>query len=470
MAKKGLLVVAVVVAALLVAPKIIGTQTESTIKKQVENLNATPGYVVTITEYHNGWFTSNLMVDFAVDFSEMEQSGAPEFNLPTLTFAVDVAHGPILLGKHAGIGSVAWNAELVSDDLNDAIEWEGDESLYTSQGKLGLFGGGDFSDRVAAFTFTEEAGQEVIVSEYTGTGEVNSGMGADELVYGGALESIQIINDGVNIQFSELAFDAQAELEFDDMFAGKVYPAKASFELDDFTMELAELEHTINLKKVVMSSDVTVDDDRTVADMSLNYAAELIQMQETVINNFVIETEFNDLDVAFLEAYQELSQEMATMSEDEMAVELEAFAEENLLDFTRHSPEAKLTKFEGSTNKGDFSLEMKAQVVDVTELPEPVEDPQFWMNHFEASGSTEVGKELAQMLYNWQMRPQMIMYGVPEDDIDQMLEMEFVNTLQSLIAQGLLVEEDEELQSSFEFKDAALSVNDTVIPLPGAAQ
>lgn len=91
----------------------MGFVTERTLKKNINVMNQSNGFLVEVVEYHRGWFTSNALLHWRLQVPErvVKNTDGTSTTVPAQEYIVDmplvIYHGPIIVantGVHFGLG------------------------------------------------------------------------------------------------------------------------------------------------------------------------------------------------------------------------------------------------------------------------------------------------------------------------------------------------------------------------------
>ena len=85
---------AVISAAVLITPKLVGSSVDDGLKSLVENINAQPGYTVSVKDFEQTWFDSTATI--SIQFDDPQIAGASDDDPISFNFDIDVNvdHGP----------------------------------------------------------------------------------------------------------------------------------------------------------------------------------------------------------------------------------------------------------------------------------------------------------------------------------------------------------------------------------------
>jgi uncharacterized protein YdgA (DUF945 family) len=113
---------------------------------------------------------------------------------------------------------------------------------------------------------------------------------------------------------------------------------------------------------------------------------------------------------------------------------------------------------------------MHSSLVNVSALPTPIEDQQFWFSHALINGKITGDKAVIELFAKQFMKKQLQTNPQTQDmtteEIDKMAAQQVPQMLNMLVEQGLLVVTDTHYTTDYILKDSQFKVNEKLIPLP----
>ncbi len=215
---KKLIIPIVVIAALIIAPWVVGKksheQIEATLEKITQN---SPGASYEITEFNQSVFNSTgkirLKYDESMFANASEETPEELIQLFTqgLVFNVDITHGPVLTKPNLGLGlsHTRFSLDTSEEPLKSFIETAGITELLHGDIFFDLSGNGDARSYISEFNFTEEE-----LSVDFGGAEVNQAFDK-KLNYSGdaIVKSLVIVGEDINLSTTPINMEFQGQLE-----------------------------------------------------------------------------------------------------------------------------------------------------------------------------------------------------------------------------------------------------------------
>ena len=469
--KKRYLVAAVVLAAILIVPKVISTQVTSTFNEFVKNINDASGYSVEVLEYNEGWFGSDGIVRFSLDLADIAPDNG--FADEQQNLQVDVAftsgHGPVFLTSGFGLGLAKWDIVYDGEQLREVLDWDADTNFYQLSATQSLFGGGSYNDSITAFTASvEESGGQVTFSGYAGQGEESGG----KLFYYGGSEKFDVVEE--QGKFSLNGLDVQLEVDGGLMQAmrSELVDSSIAFTITSMDYLASDAnEPEFDLQTLTWEIESNINDDETLANMNQNIAVATINAMDYTISDLTFNMEFNQISADFLRAYQEFATQLQSMNEQEMQTQSLLFFQENALSLLQAEPQIKISDLSAKLPEGSFKATNDTQLVGINALPAQIEDPQFWLAHIVSSTSMVADKAVVNLIASQYMINQLASNpqtaGMTEEELEQIAAQQSPMMIETLMQQGLLVESTPgQLSVNFELRDSQAMLNGNPMPLP----
>lgn len=465
MNKKGLLagVGIVVVAAALIGPRFAGSQVEDTLKLHVEALNDLPAYKASVVSFDRGWFGSTAIVELGVDFSgafpKAEQSDELSFEV-----VVDVQHGPVLTQFSTGLGLAAWEAYTKDDSLREFIEWEDEKAFYNVVGSVGLFGHLSYSDSISSFS-TNVDGQQLAVSfsGYEGSGEASS----DAFSYQGQLDTVEIFMENHAISFSEMKLSTEAQSDMLSVMRGELYEGNMSIGVGEVIVRQPDDVDLVNLQDLGVEFISTFSENNESMDIDMNYSVKALKGDDIALDKLTLNTAFNNIDTEFLYAYNQTMREVYGKEPEAIEEATKKLVKKSLPQLLQAEPEFVMSQFSGVMEQGDFNGNMSAKLVGVSQVPQSIDNTEFWLSNLIVDASIAIDKPLLRWLAEQQLLSTMRMQypGANDAEIVQMAEQQVPMMINMYVQQGLLKETEDEYRSEFQMEDGEALLNGQKIPL-----
>lgn len=467
MLKKGIIGgAALVVATVLLAPKFIGSYAESLVDAQITALNQQPAYTASITSYEAGWFHSQAQLEIKVDLSEIDPEAPAQPIITQLNLSLQ--HGPILTQHAPGVGLVGFQIDAGGDSLRESITWSDDRDLYVNNGVLGLLGGVSYVDEVSPFSYNS-TDISYDFSGYRGAGSSAGGI----FTYVGGTESFTGKVGAIDIQAADLKLKFEAQANLATMFSGNMYPSETVLTLAKVSVTSNEMptepQSVFGLEQLEMVAVGSLNERKDLAAISARYGVAKLNVNDFAVSDVRFDMALANLDVAFLNNLTHMLQSQNAPTQAAQAELMQTYMKDNLLALVAAEPTFAITELSAVLPDGAFSIAARAQAVGVDALPEPLENPEFWLQHTAAAAEASIDKPLLL----WVLKQQMLSAlreQVPADQWDdtqmnQMAEQQAPMMVEMYQQQGLLVETDERYVLDFSLADGKAMLNGTEIPL-----
>ena len=474
MAKPLIIIGGLTVATLGVAPYFIGTNVESNINDQLAQLNEHPMYTAQVVTYNKGWFSSDAEIEVGIDFSKLAEAQdipteeADFLQNATIKAQMDLFHGPLYFGEGVGFGLAKFNVKVLAEEAREFIDWEKDAPLYTNTGVIGLFGGVSYADEIVSFSGVDDEGNgELTFSGYKGAGKTQG----ETLHYEGLAKSFVIKSDEFNFDLADLAVSADGASDLTAALAGELFDSSAVMSIDKMTITSPELgDEAVEIDVLKLDTSTDIDEDADNANITFAYSAKSIKAPDFEASDLVLALAGNNLDLDFIRAYQEFSNNSLTMTPDQVEPMLKEMIDTHLLPFLQAAPELNITKLAGTLPEGSFDGFMNTKLVDITELPVVMEDPAFWLTHILADAKMTADEGVIQMAatnyMTSQLRANPQTAEMSEDEIAQLAAQQVPMVLSMFTQQGFLTQEGDKYVTQMELKEGKAQVNGNEIPLP----
>ncbi|PWW33573.1 uncharacterized protein YdgA (DUF945 family) [Idiomarina loihiensis] len=465
MNKKGLLggVGIVIVAGALIGPKFVGPQVEGALKQHVEVINQLPAYNARMVSFDSGWFGSTATISLGVDFGSIYPEGSAPDDL-SFEVVIDVQHGPVLTQFSPGLGMASFEAHAKDDGLREYIEWEENTPFYHLTGSAGFFGGVSYDDEIVAFSSKPNDEQTSLTfTGYEGEGSISS----DEFSYEGKLEGAEGLIEGQAISIGEFEISTEAKGNMLEIVKGELYEGEMSMKLDKVIVGQPDDVDLFELKDLGIEFVSYFSDDKESMNIDMNYSVESLKAEDFDLDDLKLKMAFNNIDSEFLLAYNQMMQKIYDQNPDEIEVATQKLVKENLPKLLQAEPEFVISEFSGKMEPGEFKGDLSAKLAGVNQMPDNMEDTQFWLSSLIVDSSIAIDKPLLKWVAEQQMLSTMRMQmpGADEAELQKMAEQQAPMMIDMYIQQGLLKEEDDEYRSEFQMENGEGVLNGQKIPI-----
>lgn len=473
--KKPIIIGAALGAAFVLAsPLITSHYGQSQLTEMAASIDALPFYSVSVEHKSKGYLSSQSEVTFAIDFSEFaaqQNLDAADFEaIPlSVTINVEMTHGLVLLGDNPGIGLLNWKSELADNELRDVFTWQDDQSFWVQNGRVSLFGDVSLEEIIQPFTFTHtEFGDEF---ELKFSGLKGSGTYIDEkLEYSAMIESVAAGDGELDLSMQTFAVNAESTGSITSMLEGNMTPSEMIVKIASITANTSAEEQVFSSDNVAMQVATTIDEAKSLAHVNLGYSIEVLNVVDYAISNFDIKMAFNNIDVKFIEAYNELTRSAISLPPEEFSEQAMAFFEEESLSLFQAEPEFEIQSFQAELPEGKFTANAVASLKGIEALPTDVNDQNFWLQHAYMDATVNVDAVLANALAIQYMTSQISAdpqaAELTPEQISEIAAQQAPQVLDMFAQQGLIVLDGEQYTGHVHMEEGVLKLNGNEIPLP----
>ncbi|MDT0596421.1 YdgA family protein [Glaciecola petra] len=467
--KKILIAGVVVVAAVALAgPRVVGLQFESQVNSIVASVNDMPLYRASVTTMDSGWFSSTAEVNIGMDIPGFEDTelAATDFSFNIL---VEGNHGPILTADGFAIGWLHTQIKTNAKKLPDGFVAKDDAPIYSFNGVTGLFGGTAYKDVVAPFTYTDTETQTVV--EFSGMNG-NGNISGNTLSYASTGDSLNMdIGSVLTFNMNSLSLDMDAKADLASILNQELYDSVANITIASMSFNNSMDNSSSEMENMRIDIVSDYDEANDLADIKFGTKLASVISPETTLKDLVLDIEVNNIQGAFITAYNKLSGEMlelATEPDASMAL-MQTFMQEYALGQLQAEPEYNFTNISGKINDSDFSGNIAAKLTGITELPATMEDPSFWLEHalVDSKMTMQKGAALyfATQMVNSQLAANPQFMAMSPEEQKQIVDQQAVATLDGLAQQGMVTVDGETYELIFTMEDSVALLNGNPIPL-----
>lgn len=469
MKKVLIFVVVLIVAAVLIGPKIVGSQLQGGIRDTVDVINKTPNYTASIIRLESTWFTTNAKVSIAFNMPDMtEITGQGPLDL-SVDVNVTSHHGPILISDGFALGLLHTIIQTDNTNIPQEIVLLGDKPFYQFNGVTGLLGTTTYQDEIAAINYTDpNTGGTVLFNGLLGNGAISSG----GIAYKATAESVKVVVENIaNFEIKGIAFDLNSSESIAVMLSQGLYNSNSTFSMDliSFNDIVQNKEVRIVDTGVVALSDYNKDSD--LGNIKVTTSIASLDSEDMNLSDVNAVIEFNNLQAKFLLAYQDFSKKMMDNINSPAIIEseLQTFMQDNLLAQLQANPEYNISKLSGKINGSEFDGKIMAKLSGATEIPNPLDDPAFWMQHTVVDSKMMMQKDaagfIAAIVVSSQLsaNPQFLVLG--DEERAQIINQQISGMLSGLAQQNMITIEGEEYITTFTLEGGKALLNGNPIPL-----
>lgn len=466
MKKLVLSVCALSVAGALITPKLVASNIESNINNLVTEINNVHGYKATLVNLSQGWFSSEGAINITIDPDAFGAKDSNELEKIDATFNFDASHGPILTNSDSIIGLMAADVKLADGQLRELLEWSSDKPLYGAQVHSDLLGNLSYKDNIQGFTVKAEADANIEYKGYQGSGTFKN----NEWVYAGTSLPVTIESAKGDMTIGEIELDLTAKASFAEMLETNLYDSDSKINIKTLTFLDKSKDVDVALENLYLTAISAIDETKKVANVGITYGLDALKANDFTASDLALSLEINNISNEFLQAYKAAAPEFSEGSTEQVQAKLQQFFQENLLTVVAAEPQINISSLKGTLKEGSFESQVNTSLVGITQLPQMLQDPSFWLSHVLANGEIvgdkAVIEHLASLVMVNQLKANPQTMGMSEAELEQIAKQQVPQMLQMFMQQGFIVANETSYTSKFSFKDKALTVNDKQIPLP----
>lgn len=465
MSKKGWGIgVAIVAAALVGSPTIIGSQTESSLREHVQLFDqAQPAYSLEVISYDRGWFSSTAELRLGMDLPMLLND--PEIKAVSTTIELSLQHGPILTDNGFALGLASWQAKNSGKGLEKYVQWDQTQPFFLQQGSVNLFGKAVYQDYIPRLENTTELSELTFsLTEYRGDGVYANG----ELYYQGNYEQFKLaVEDGLAVELNAMAINLDASADIKTLIIGTFYPSVMTFTVGQMRASTPD-EELFLMSRLVSDFALKESEDGSLAHMHMGHSAAELFVAGTEVNNLRMMTQFNNIDRAFLEDYLASMKTIVGVDDPEVlqAMMTSMFAQHKDA-LLMAQPELSIPDAGFSMAEGTLDSSMLVSIAELEQIPAEL-DEQFLLQNLIANANIAVDKALAERLAKVYVKSMLAMMNpgtMDAAELEQMAEQQATMVLQNFVQQGMLKVDEEHYLFNAEIAQGILNLNGQSIPL-----
>jgi hypothetical protein len=463
--KKLIAFIAVLIIALaLIGPKFAGNIFNQQLDQYIESLNSTGVYQVQVQERQQGWFSTQATIEVAIVMANLPAStNTADWQI---NFQTQAQHGPVLTKGGPGLGWLSWSVSLLDDQLPKDITTNATGPVYQANGKMGLLGGTSYKDKITDITYTDAATNiNLYIQGWQGEGYLTG----SSLTYSGGGANIDMNMPGLyELALSGLALSVEAEGSLTNMTAGQLIDSLASISLEKMELNNLLENTTMQMDSLKFDYSIALDDDAGLADFNSDFSLASLSFPGFSLNDMVMNTQVNNLEQAFLNAYNDMNK--AVMQDPQRAEQIMQQAmQEYLLPQLMAEPEFNITQLTGVINGGNIDITSSNKLLGVTSLPDTMENNDFWLEHLSSNSQMDVqdsaAKFISAMVLETQLAANPEFAALEPEQRAQIIDQQSAATLEGLVQQGLLTKTADGYSMSFDMQDGKAVLNEAPIPL-----
>ncbi len=478
---------AVIVLVLIIAtagiPVVVGTMTEARLTEQAGIVSENDFFAVTVRDYERGWLTSSAKLD--VGLSELYQERITQIliqdrdepvSVPaieamlgkTITLIVDLSHGPIMTdnGLHAGFASSVIRLDPETEGLDKLRLKLGVPYLFEIRTHTGFSSTSEFETDVPPMVFEDSSGT-FSFSGFTAEGTYD--FTDRHVTSNGRIDSIEVASELVTVAAENVTFTGDNR-----MISTYVWEGPLELVLERMTLVNATPSGPpyLEASNVGFIAHTSLNDAGDRLDMDLSYYVDSVTGDELTVTDAKFEVAMHNLDVAAVEAYNRIAQDL--MFEPEGTALLMPALQETLYQLLAAEPGMDFGPLNFNWNGDAFEAVVRIRT-DTEMLPPQVAfslmDPSLWTRLFAVEAEMDVARTTAEWLAieasKYQLRSGTEASGqeLSSDELNAMAESQGPGMLLLLVAQGMIEVSEIGYRSQVAFEKGILDVNGREIPL-----
>jgi len=468
--KKIVLPLIAVTAIGAIAPKLVGSQLNTSLNDVVAHINNMPGYQATLSNVETTWFNTTADIAIKLEVPSYNPASDDQAAQESVNFAVnidfDASHGPLLLGQHSGLGWVGWTATVQGEQWREHAQWVLESPIYQLTSTMGLFGSHNFSDQMPKVSINEGEQSLLSFSGYQGHGTYNG----KALVYAGMSETVTASMPQFELKGENLSFEMDMQASIQQALEQGFYDSLSKLNLAKLVVNSGEDNQTTELKNAYISAATTIDDEKTLGSLAMSYGVDEIDVDSFHGEDIALDMEFNNISADVLKAWQKFAEQLTGVDPEQMQLKMQEFGKEHLLTLLVAEPQINITSLRATLVQGKVVSNIHASLVGIDALPMNLENIGFWASHALMNGKIEGDKAAIEFVASKMMKQQMMTdpqaQEMTEEELDQMAMQQTQGMLGMLAQQGMVTASETNYISVLKFEKRELTVNDKVIPLP----
>ncbi|BFM51264.1 DUF945 family protein [Marinomonas sp. THO17] len=446
----------VLLAACLVAPKFIASNYEEKVSQLVTNLNTAPGYQVTMESLEDTWFTSKKVVHLAYDLASIEPSLSGK--KIEVDLILDAHYGPILLSANGLLGLFELHAYYAGDTLRDSLNWPADQAFYDASVVMNLTGKIDVVDQIPAFDMAD--------GNFTFSGYHGKGAFTDQGIdYRSQVNQVNLDKPYEKMSLTNTQLTINIRNGVEALSSGGLYDGDIAFGFEQLTLGSQDKPTELNIQgaKVLVSS--LLDQTSQLGKIINHYSVDKVSNAEFNADNLSFAVEITNLNNQFFLDYNTflnsfLSEDDASAEEINLA--LIGFFTDKIEELLSHNPELNITDLSGHLAEGSFKATVNSRLKDMAGplSIEQLMDQNFWLWHLILNGNLQADESLITSLGERYLAQQM-RTTVDSPQVKQQVQI----LLNNFIKQGLIQREKDKLMTEISIADGQGKINNFPFPL-----
>ncbi len=456
--KKLAILFSILVAALFVAPGLIGFKVQSKYQDVISVMQQN-GLEVVSDDYRRGWFGARAETKFKLKMPSGVTGKAVEFVMLN-----DIVHGPL-----SPDGGLALAAMGTSFKVDDKVLFPGEENsvLRTS---IGLGGNGETQIIIPALKLAGKPGRPEI--QFSGAeGSISFDTGLSQFDMDIVMPGLWVAGDkGESLKFTEVILQGDSKAGLFSLLLGS-----GKFKIKQIDFNNPKKNIAVKIDAINISSDTSESDGKLA--IAADYAVESVSVNDVVYGPAQFQIDFANISA---EVVAKLQKEIRKMRALKLTKEQESMAMINLLlgagpDLLQANPGVNIKRLFVKTPDGDIdgSLAVTANGLQWGEIG----NLQAVLQKLEAEAAISLPEKLFRAVMEMQAKVAMMrrieqrqklgheITTPSEEELDNMGKEMSEQQLQFLLQQEIVKREGTNISSQAKLGSGLLSVNGKTIPL-----
>jgi len=446
----------VLLAACLIAPKFIAPKYQEQLSQLVTNLNSAPGYEASLDTLEEGWFKSKSVLHLSYDLSMVDPNLYGQKLEADLV--LDSRFGPLLLSDAGTIGWFDVHAYYAGDSLRETLNWPEDQAFFDASVVMDLMGNVKSVDQIPAFDINEG---DFTFSGYKGKGTFTS----NSLAYQGQIEQLNLDkhDDTLQLANTQLALNIQSGTEV--LTSGGFYNGDISIGFDQFSLGSQDNPNELEVNGASLLVSSQLDEDAQLGKIVSHYAVNKVRSDEFSADDLSLVIEMTNLSNQFFLDYKTFSDAVLAdgkVSPDELTIALFTFMTDNIDELLSHQPEMNMTEFRGRLAEGSFQATLNSRLKDING-PISIDqllDQNFWLWNMMVNAKLQADETLISHLGERYLAQQM-RTTIDSPQVKQQVQM----LLNNFVQQGFIKRDNDQLMTEIEIADGQGKIYDFPFPL-----
>jgi len=469
MKKVLIFVVVLVLAAVLIGPKIVSVQLANGIQNAVNAVNKNPAYTASVISIQSGWFNTQALVTVSMDIPDM--SGMTGQSPPVFSVNIEVtgSHGPFIINNGFAIGWLRTVVQTQSSELPAGLVLSNADNLYKFEGLTGIFGTTTYQDAIAALTYIDPETQgKVNFTGLQGKGELSN----SKVMYNAVSRGLSMnVENILNFDVQGLALSIESGESIATMMSQGLYDSNSRISASTMIFDDLSKGTQVRVTDTELEGLTRYDKSSDLGSITITSKVAQIDATKMQLSDLLSVIEINNIQAKFLLAYQDFSNKMIENipNPEQVQIDLDTFISTYLLDQLTAKPEYNFSNISGKINGSEFSGNILVSIAELTQLPRSLEDTAFWMQNAVVTSAMLVEKNAAKFIAATMMARQLSMNpnfaALSEQEQAAIISQQVQGTLEGLVQQGMVTREGDNYRIAFSLQEGVAMLNDNQIPL-----